>query len=48
VHVARHRAKIWKATDWSDVPDDRSYAATRDAIVRHIRELLDELSQRGK
>ena|SRR5437764_9648660 len=36
-----------KATDWSDVPDDRGYVATRDAIVRHVRDLLDELS-RGK
>ena len=40
--------KSGKATDWSDVPDDRGYAATRDAIVRHVRELLDELSQRVK
>jgi arsenate reductase len=37
-----------KAADWSDVPDDRGYAATRDAIVRHVRELLDELSLRVK
>ena len=34
-----------KSTDWSDVPDDRGYAAMRDAIVRHVGELLDELSK---
>jgi arsenate reductase (thioredoxin) len=32
-----------KATDWSDVPDDQGYAAMRDAIVRHVKALLDEL-----
>jgi arsenate reductase (thioredoxin) len=37
-----------KATDWSDVPDDRGYAVMRDAIVRHVRELLDELSQQRR
>jgi arsenate reductase (thioredoxin) len=36
-----------KAADWSDVPDDQGYAPMRDAIVRHIKALLDEL-QRSK
>jgi protein-tyrosine-phosphatase len=35
-----------KAADWSDVPDDQGYPAMRDAIVRHVRALLDDL-QRG-
>ena len=35
-----------KADDWSDVPDDRGYAAMRDAIVRHVNELLDRLQRR--
>lgn len=35
-----------KAADWSDVPDDRGYAPMRDAIVRHVKQLLDELSER--
>ena len=35
-----------KAQDWSDVPDDQGYEAQRDAIVRHVKELLDQL-QRG-
>ena len=32
-----------KAADWSDVPDDRGYVAMRDAIVKHVKELLDDL-----
>lgn len=32
-----------KAADWSDVPDDQGYAPMRDAIVRHVTELLDQL-----
>ena len=35
------------AADWSDVPDDQGYAPMRDAIVRHVKQLLDEL-QRSK
>jgi arsenate reductase len=37
---ARHSGK---ADDWSDVPDDRGYGPMRDAIVRHVKELLDKL-----
>ena len=32
-----------KANNWDDVPDDRGYAATRDAIKRHVEELVDTL-----
>lgn len=32
-----------KAEDWDDVPDDAGYPAMRDAIVRHVRVLLDRL-----
>jgi protein-tyrosine-phosphatase len=35
-----------KADDWSDVPDDKGYPAMRDAIVRHVKELLDQLAAR--
>jgi hypothetical protein len=35
-----------KAADWSDVPDDQGYGPMRDAIVRHVTVLLDELQQR--
>src|SRR6478736_3017700 len=37
-----------KAADWSDVPDDQGYGPMRDAIVRHVRQLLDDLSQDRK
>ena len=35
-----------KAAAWSDVPDDKGYAAMRDAIVAHVRVLLDEIQRR--
>ena len=38
--------KSGKARDWSDVPDDKGYAGQRDAIVRHVKELLDDLQRR--
>ena len=36
-----------KAGSWDDVPDDRGYPAMRDAIVVHVRALLDDI-QSGK
>jgi arsenate reductase (thioredoxin) len=33
-----------KSADWSDVPDDQGYGPMRDAIVRHVQHLLDELA----
>ena len=38
---ARHSGK---ADDWSDVPDDKGYGPMRDAIVRHVKDLLDRLA----
>ena len=35
-----------KASDWSDVPDDRGYGPMRDAIVRHVTALLDQLQRK--
>jgi arsenate reductase (thioredoxin) len=35
-----------KAADWTDVPADQGYAAMRDAIVTHVRALLDEIERR--
>jgi arsenate reductase len=35
-----------KAADWTDVPDDQGYAPMRDAIVRHVKALLDDLEKR--
>jgi|SRR5262245_41416701 len=37
-----------KAADWSDVPDDQGYAPMRNAIVRHVTALLDDLQKREK
>jgi arsenate reductase len=34
-----------KAQSWDDVPDDQGYGPMRDAIVRHVRALLDGLGQ---
>lgn len=41
-------ASSGKSTDWSDVPDDKGYEGQRDAIVRHVKDLLDDLQRRGK
>jgi arsenate reductase (thioredoxin) len=35
-----------KADSWDDVPDDKGYAATRDAIKRHVERLVDDLLKR--
>lgn len=32
-----------KAGNWDDVPEDRGYGPTRDAIKRHVEELVDKL-----
>src|SRR5262245_1840431 len=39
-------SKSGKAASWDDVPDDRGYPAMRDAIVRHINALLDQIQAR--
>ena len=36
-----------KAADWSDVPDDQGYGPMRDAIVRHVKQLLDDLTPKA-
>ena len=35
-----------KTADWSDVPDDRGYIPMRDAILRHVTALLDDLQKK--
>jgi arsenate reductase (thioredoxin) len=32
-----------KASNWDDVPDDRGYGPTRDAIKRHVEKLVETL-----
>jgi len=39
---------LGKAADWTDVPDDQGYAPMRNAIVRHVTALLDDLQKRRK
>jgi protein-tyrosine-phosphatase len=41
-----HATASGKAADWSDVPDDKGYAPMRDAIRRHVEQLMDELAAR--
>jgi protein-tyrosine-phosphatase len=35
-----------KAASWDDVPENDGYPAMRDAIVRHVNALLDQLQMR--
>jgi protein-tyrosine-phosphatase len=37
-----------KAGSWDDVPDDKGYAATRDAIKKHVEQLIDDLLKRTR
>ena len=42
------RAEQESAASTTDVPDDQGYPAMRDAIVKHVTALLDELQRRTK
>jgi arsenate reductase (thioredoxin) len=37
-----------KADSWDDVPEDKGYAATRDAIKRHVERLIDDLLKKQR
>lgn len=37
-----------KADTWDDVPEDQGYAATRDAIRRHVERLNDDLLKKQR
>src|SRR5258705_6020391 len=37
-----------KADTWDDVPEDRGYGATRDAIKRHVERLIDDLLKKQR
>jgi arsenate reductase (thioredoxin) len=41
-----HAASSGKADNWDDVPEDRGYAAQRDAIKKHVERLIDQLQKR--
>lgn len=34
-----------KASSWDDVPDDKGYGPMRDAIVAHVKTLLDQIQK---
>jgi arsenate reductase len=40
-----HAAASGKADSWDDVPDDRGYAAQRNAIKKHVERLIDRLQK---
>jgi arsenate reductase (thioredoxin) len=44
--LPKFAADSGKASDWSDVPDDKGYGPMRDAIVAHVRAVLDEIQRR--
>jgi protein-tyrosine-phosphatase len=41
-------ASSGKAADWSDVPDDKGYGPMRDAIVSHVKAVIDDIAKRQK
>jgi arsenate reductase len=43
-----HATASGKAESWDDVPDDRGYAAQRDAIKRHVERLVDQLQKQKR
>jgi arsenate reductase len=40
--------RLGKAASWDDVPDDQGYAATRDAIKKHVEALVDDLLKKQR
>ena len=37
-----------KADTWDDVPEDKGYAGTRDAIKKHVERLVDDLLKKPR
>jgi protein-tyrosine-phosphatase len=37
-----------KADSWDDVPEDKGYGATRDAIKKHVERLIDDLLKKQR
>lgn len=46
--LPKHAAASGKADTWDDVPDDKGYGATRDAIKRHVERLVDDLLKKRR
>lgn len=43
LHTAIDATASGKAGNWEDVPDDKGYAAQRDAIKKHVERLIEDL-----
>jgi protein-tyrosine-phosphatase len=41
-------ARSGKADTWDDVPEDKGYGATRDAIKKHVERLIDDLLKKQR
>jgi arsenate reductase len=46
--LPKHAAASGKADTWDDVPDDKGYGATRDAIKGHVEGLIDDLLKKQR
>jgi arsenate reductase len=46
--LPKHAAASGKADTWDDVPNDKGYGATRDAIKRHVERLVDDLLKKQR
>jgi arsenate reductase len=46
--LPQHAAASGKADTWDDVPNDKGYGATRDAIKRHVERLVDDLMKKQR
>ena len=43
-----HAAASGKADSWDDVPENQGYAAQRDAIRKHVEQLIDQLQKQKR
>jgi protein-tyrosine-phosphatase len=43
-----HATASGKADTWDDVPEDKGYGATRDAIKSHVERLVDDLLKKQR
>jgi arsenate reductase len=46
--LPQHAAASGKADTWDDVPNDKGYGATWDAIKRHVERLVDDLMKKQR
>jgi arsenate reductase (thioredoxin) len=46
--LPKHAAASGEANTWDDLPNDKGYGATRDAIKRHVERLVDDLLKKQR